>query len=184
MLFYVFIVLLLLLSLLTPPKSLSTLSALRDGSWRDGCYWRKDAWTDEQIDRHTVKMDEEEEPVMVCGAPRWRGELPTPRHKVFLGDVWCGLNKMADWDKPSVWPLTPLPAHLGEGVWDLQILRRIMGEMLSWGTRFEFLMHCEWIGSICIGSVVYSVLCRISLGQSRNREGGLGFLDSASLAIY
>ncbi|XP_021464274.2 SLAIN motif-containing protein 1 isoform X2 [Oncorhynchus mykiss] len=25
-------------SLLTPPKSLSTLSALRDGSWRDGCY--------------------------------------------------------------------------------------------------------------------------------------------------
>ncbi|XP_039997679.1 SLAIN motif-containing protein 1-like isoform X2 [Xiphias gladius] len=25
-------------SLLTPPKSLSTLSALRDGTWRDGCY--------------------------------------------------------------------------------------------------------------------------------------------------
>ncbi|XP_035626049.2 SLAIN motif-containing protein 1 [Oncorhynchus keta] len=25
-------------SLLTPPKSLSSLSALRDGSWRDGCY--------------------------------------------------------------------------------------------------------------------------------------------------
>ncbi|XP_070786822.1 SLAIN motif-containing protein 1-like isoform X3 [Enoplosus armatus] len=25
-------------SLLTPPKSLSTLSALRDGAWRDGCY--------------------------------------------------------------------------------------------------------------------------------------------------
>ncbi|XP_048865031.1 SLAIN motif-containing protein 1-like isoform X2 [Brienomyrus brachyistius] len=25
-------------SLLTPPKSLATLSALRDGSWRDGCY--------------------------------------------------------------------------------------------------------------------------------------------------
>ncbi|XP_029113556.1 SLAIN motif-containing protein 1 isoform X4 [Scleropages formosus] len=25
-------------SLLTPPKSLSTLSALREGSWRDGCY--------------------------------------------------------------------------------------------------------------------------------------------------
>ncbi|XP_076579094.1 SLAIN motif-containing protein 1-like [Chaetodon auriga] len=26
------------LSLLTPPKSLSTLSALRDSTWRDGCY--------------------------------------------------------------------------------------------------------------------------------------------------
>lgn len=25
-------------SLLTPPKSVSALSALRDGSWRDGCY--------------------------------------------------------------------------------------------------------------------------------------------------
>ncbi|XP_047432900.1 SLAIN motif-containing protein 1-like [Mugil cephalus] len=25
-------------SLLTPPKSLSTLSALRDSTWRDGCY--------------------------------------------------------------------------------------------------------------------------------------------------
>lgn len=26
-------------SLLTPPKTLSSLSALRNTSWRDGCYW-------------------------------------------------------------------------------------------------------------------------------------------------
>lgn len=31
-------------SLLTPPKSLAALSALRDGSWRDGCYWTQINW--------------------------------------------------------------------------------------------------------------------------------------------
>lgn len=30
-------------SFLQPPKPLSSLSTLRDGNWRDGCYWR--SWT-------------------------------------------------------------------------------------------------------------------------------------------
>lgn len=35
---YTFISLPSVFSLLTPPKGLAALSALRDGSWKDGCY--------------------------------------------------------------------------------------------------------------------------------------------------